>query len=232
MQKVVPSLKVKSLSERQFEGHGSIFGNVDLGDDVVLPGAFARSLAERKSSGILPGMFWMHDPGRVAGKWLDMKEDKRGLWVKGELAPTPLGDEVHALMKMDAVNGLSIGFQIRDQDYDRDGVRVIKEVDLWEVSVVSLPMNPLARVTHVKTQTSGAGEYVPTPKEFERILRDAGCSRSVAKQLIHLWMEAKDEPAERAEPSQREAVDADISGALASIADRMMAEAIRLKFAA
>jgi uncharacterized protein len=178
-------LELKRLESREFEGHGSVFGNVDLGGDIVLPGAFKRSLAQHRKAGTLPQMFWMHDPSRVPGKWLDMGEDDVGLSVKGTLAPTPLGDEIRTLLKMDAVRGLSIGYVTMDADYDNEGNRLIKEAELWEVSVVSLPMNPLAQVAHVKSRLSESGEYVPTPKEFERVLRDAGCSRSVAKMILH-----------------------------------------------
>jgi len=177
-------LEIKGLSNREFDGHGSVFGNVDLGGDIVLPGAFKRSLATHKSNGGLPSMFWMHDPSRVPGKWLDMSEDENGLAVKGVLADTPLGNEVHTLLKMQAVKGMSIGYRTLDHDYDRDGNRLIKEAELWEVSVVSLPMNPLAQVVHVKSQLSERGEYVPTLREFERTLRDVGCSQSVAKRII------------------------------------------------
>jgi uncharacterized protein len=177
-------LEIKSLHDREFEGHGSIFGNVDLGGDIVVKGAFNRSLKQHKQSGGLPSMFWMHDPTRVAGKWLDMSEDDNGLRVKGVLADTPLGNEIHTLLKMDAVRGLSIGYRTLDQDFDKAGNRLIKEAELWEVSVVSLPMNPLAQVAHVKSRLSAYGEYVPTAKEFERVLRDVGCSRSVAKTIL------------------------------------------------
>lgn len=177
-------LQVKSLNDREFEGYGSIFGNVDLGGDIVVPGAFKRSLKQHSSSGSLPAMFWMHDPTRVCGKWVDMSEDRNGLRVKGVLADTPLGNEIRTLLQMDAVKGLSIGYRTLDQDYDKDGNRLIKEAELWEVSVVSLPMNPLAQVTHAKSRLSERGEYVPTPREFERILRDVGCSQSVAKRIV------------------------------------------------
>ena len=191
-------LEIKSLSDREFSGHGSIFGNVDLGGEIVVPGAFKRSLVQHKKSGGLPAMFWQHDPSRVAGKWLDMSEDKNGLQVKGVLADTPLGNEIHTLLKMDAVRGLSIGYRTLDSDFDKDGNRLIKEAELWEVSVVSLPMNPLAQVAHVKSQLSAAGEYVPTPREFERILREVGCSHSVSKRIVAKMFdgeEARDEPA-------------------------------------
>jgi len=176
-------LEIKAISEREFEGHGSIFGNVDLGGDVVVPGAFKRTLADHKRSGTLPAMFWMHQPDKVAGAWTHMEEDRKGLYVRGELAPTPLGDEMRTLLKMKAVRGLSIGYAINQSDYDRDGNRLLKEIDLWEVSLVSLAMNPLAQVEAVKSRLSSLGEYVPTEREFERSLRDAGYSKSVARHL-------------------------------------------------
>ena len=175
------SLDIKTLGAREFEGHGSIFGNVDLGGDIVLPGAFKRSLAAHKKAGALPQMFWMHRPDQVPGRWLDMEEDSKGLYVRGELADTPLGNEMHTLLKMKAVRGQSIGYRTIDMDYDKDGNRLLKEIDLWEVSLVSLAMNPLARVEGVKSRLSAAGEYVPTQREFERLLRDAGCSRKLAE---------------------------------------------------
>jgi hypothetical protein len=173
----------------QFEGHGSVFGNVDWGNDAVMPGAFKRTLAEHNSEGTLPAMFWMHDPSRVAGKWLSMTEDDTGLLTKGELAPTDLGKEINVLLKMDAVKGLSIGYIPTLVDYTNDGVRLIKEVDLIEVSIVSIPMNPKAQIAHVKSRLSARGEYVPTENELaelkrdtERFLRGRGLSKKVSTQ--------------------------------------------------
>jgi len=177
-------LQIKKLTDREFEGHGSTFGNEDLGGDIVMPGAFKRSLAQHRKSGKWPQMFWMHRSDKVPGKWLSMKEDKEGLKVKGTLAETPLGDEIRTLLQMDAVRGLSIGYRTIDSDFDDDGRRLLKEIELWEVSVVSLPMNPLAQVAHAKSQLSATGEYVPTSREFERILRDVGCSQMVAKRIL------------------------------------------------
>ncbi len=192
MQKLTVPLEVKSLDAREFAGYGAVFGNVDLGGDIIIPGAFKKSLAEKRRAGGLPSMFWMHDPGRVPGKWVDMAEDKHGLAVKGVLAETPLGDEIRTLLKMEAVRGLSIGYMTRDHDYDKEGNRLLKEVDVFEVSVVSLPMNPLAQVAHAKSRLSACGEYVPTPREFERHLRDVGCSQRVAKQLMSKLFEDAD----------------------------------------
>lgn len=187
--RLTTSLEIKKLNNMQFEGHGSVFGNVDYGGDVVLPGAFKRTLAEHRAENSMPSMFWMHDPSRVAGKWLDMSEDEKGLATKGELAPTDLGKEIHTLLKMEAVKGLSIGYIPMDTDYTSDGIRLIKEADLIEVSVVSIPMNPKAQIQHVKSRLSAMGEYVPTDEEVaeakrdaERFLRNKGFSRKMAMQ--------------------------------------------------
>lgn len=242
-------LEIKSLAEREFEGYGSIFGNEDLGGDIVAPGAFKRTLAQHRKAGALPQMFWMHDPSRVPGKWLEMREDDDGLHVRGVLADTPLGNEVHTLLRMDAVRGLSIGYRMIDQDW-RDDVRIIKEAELWEVSVVSLPMNPLAQVAHVKSQLSAAGEYVPTPREFERILRDVGCSRMVAKTILSKLFDVDPRDVGFAVPrdaaqliEERRFSDSEVArlrdadeetdaaAMLQSIADSMLAERIKRKLA-
>lgn len=176
--------ELKSLGSREIEGHGSIFHNVDLGGDIVLKGAFARTLDEHRRNGSMPQMFWMHDPSRVPGKWMEMGEDDDGLNVKGVLADTDLGNEMRTLARMEAVRGLSIGYIPRDVDFDDDGNRLIKDVDLWEVSLVSLAMNPLAQIQAVKSRLSESGEYVPDAREFERMLRKCGLSQKTAKRVI------------------------------------------------
>ena len=129
-----------------------------------------RNLADRITRAPRP-----HDPAQVPGAWTAMKEDTRGLYVKGVLADTQLGNEVRTLLGMKAVRGLSIGFSVpqRGMDYEEDGTRVIKEAELWEVSVVSLPMNPRATVMHAKTRLSAAGEYVPTAQELSIVNKGA-----------------------------------------------------------
>lgn len=220
-------LEIKALNNREFEGYGSVFGNEDLGGEVVMRGAFKRSLAQHKEAGSLPQMFWMHDPSRVPGKWTDMSEDDGGLTVKGVLAPTPLGDEIHTLLKMDAVKGLSIGYRTLDQDWTDDGVRLIKEAELWEVSVVSLPMNPLAQVEHVKSRLSAKGEYVPTPREFERTLRDVGCSQRIAKAILSKVYEGE----LRDVPAGKDDEERDVLVALNNLTDTLIARQILDTFA-
>ena len=163
-----------------------------------------------------------------------MGEDADGLVVKGVLADTPLGDEIPTLLKMDAVRGLSIGYETVDQDYDGDGNRLLKEINLWEVSVVSLPMNPLAQVVHAKSQLSEVGEYVPTHREFERTLRDVGCSQSVAKTILSKVFEDEEPTRDVAEPTREVEVveivtktDIEIARDLNRVAEAMYAATIR-----
>lgn len=230
MEKMCVSLDVKSLKERELEGLGAVFRNRDLGGDIIAPGAFSKTL-KRPTQKVRP-MLWMHKPDQVIGRWDSMTESDEGLVVKGVLADTDLGNEIHTLLKMEAVRGLSIGYEVNDYGYDKSGARILKEVDLWEVSVVSMPMNPLATIQHVKSRLSAAGEYVPTIKEFERILRNAGCSASVAKSISYKLRTLEDEPDEMPELSPRKAEEEDVAQALKALAEKMQATAIRLAFAA
>jgi hypothetical protein len=135
---------------------------------------------------------------------------------------------------MGAIGGMSIGYQVNDYAYDRKGNRLLKEVELLEVSVVSMPMNPLAEIAYVKTRMSANGEYVPTIKEFENILRDAGCSRAVAKQIAYKvrLLEDDGDSGDRSEEPPRQVGDDEEEKAAQALAEKIMADLIRQKFAA
>lgn len=166
--------EVKAIQQDgTFEGFGSVFGNVDSYKEVVAPGAFTESLAAWKASGRLPPVLWQHRAGEPIGPYLDMEEKPVGLWVKGHLLVDDVqkAKEARALMKSKAVNGLSIGFVTREDSYDRvTGIRTLKKVDLWEVSVVTFPANPAAQISSVKS----AIDAVQTLSEAEDFLRDVG----------------------------------------------------------
>lgn len=134
----------------RFSGYASIFGKIDLGRDIIEPGAFARSLAKRGPGEVR--MLFQHDPDQPIGRWTAIREDDRGLYVEGRLAlGVRQGREVHEMMKSGALDGLSIGFQTVKSRADRPGgIRRIMDADLWEISVVTFPMQPGARVTAVK----------------------------------------------------------------------------------
>lgn len=155
------------------EGYGSVFGVKDAYDDVIVPGAFSASLADHRSTGTMPAMLWQHNPSEPIGVWSEMSEDSRGLKIKGKIAmDTVRGKEAHSLLKMGALNGLSIGFVATAKSYnDKDGTRTITGIDLWEVSLVTFPANRSARVTGVKSNDPFAG--FTKPSEAERWLREA-----------------------------------------------------------
>jgi|GEM_PF-21875 len=166
-----------------FSGYASLFGAVDLGRDVIEPGAFAASLKRRGASDVR--MLYQHDPDQPIGRWLSIREDARGLHVEGKLAlGVARAREVHELMKSGALDGLSIGFQtLRARTEAKAGVRRILSADLWEISVVTFPMQPGARVTAVKAL--GQGTATLTRRELERRLtRDAGLNRRQARGLM------------------------------------------------
>lgn len=135
-----------------FEGYASLFGKVDLGRDVVERGAFAASLGKRGAGAIR--MLFQHDPNAPIGTWSEIREDARGLFVRGRLAlQSARAREVHSLMKEGALDGLSIGFRtVRARTEAKTGIRRIVEVDLWEISVVTFPMLPEARIEAVKAR--------------------------------------------------------------------------------
>lgn len=146
-------LQVKSIDERGvFEGYGNVFGVEDHYRDVVEPGAFAASLKRWADRGRLPALLWQHDSSRPIGVYEAMAEDEHGLHVRGRLLidDVALAREAWALLKVGAVNGLSIGFNAVREERDNDRVNHIREIDLWEVSLVTFPANEAARVTDVK----------------------------------------------------------------------------------
>ena len=166
--------EVKAVEDNGvFEGFGSVFGNVDSYKEVVAPGAFAESLAGWKAAGRLPPVLWQHRSGEPIGPYLSMEEQAVGLHVKGQLLVDDVqrAKEARALMKAKAVNGLSIGFVTREDSYDRvSGVRTLKKIDLWEVSVVTFPANPAAQISSVKSTI----DAIQTLREAEDFLRDVG----------------------------------------------------------
>lgn len=167
-------------ADGSFAGYASLFGRVDLGRDVVERGAFEKSLKRRGVAGIR--MLFQHDPNQPIGAWTEIREDARGLFVRGRLqVEVGRAREVLSLMRGGALDGLSIGFKtVRARNDPAAGVRRIVEAALWEISVVTFPMLPGARIDHVK-----AARPLPTTREFERWLtRDAGLTRSDAQAVI------------------------------------------------
>ncbi len=133
-----------------FTGYASLFGEVDLGQDLVMPGAFRESLRLRGARGVK--LLFQHDPNEPIGVWLELAEDSRGLFARGRLMPeVTRAREVLSLMRAGALDGLSIGFRtVKGRTDPATGVRRLDQIDLWEISVVTFPMLPEARVSAVK----------------------------------------------------------------------------------
>jgi HK97 family phage prohead protease len=180
--------EIKKLQEDgSFEGYGSVFNVADSDSEVIVPGAFKNSLLRWNAKGRKPPLLWQHQQQEPIGVFTDLGEDAKGLRVAGQLVlESQRGAEAYALLKAGAVTGLSIGFQDvpGGSDYDRKrGVRVIKDLNLWEVSLVTFPANDEARIGAVKASFR-SGE-VPHVRVLETALREElGFSHKQAKAFI------------------------------------------------
>lgn len=181
-----------SDSDGTFSGYGAAFGNVDSYGDVIKQGAFKRTLREAKKGGRWPAMLAQHggwgmssDDCMPIGIWTSMEEDEKGLYVEGKLAlDTQRGRDAYALLKMQprpALDGLSIGYIAKKFTVGtkpEEPRRLLEDVDLLEISLVTWPANGAARVDAVKSFD---------PREIEEALRDAGFSRSEAVKAVAVF---------------------------------------------
>ena len=172
------SPEFKAAKDGTVEGYGAIFGNIDRGHDIVEAGAFADSLTD----GPKVKMLWQHNPDRPIGVWDEVAEDDKGLRVKGHiLNDVEAGREATVLLKAGAIDGLSIGYrtlEFREAKIDDRWVRVIEKAELWEVSLVTFPMNPEATIDAVKAASMSR-------KDMERhLLSNSTLSRSVVSALM------------------------------------------------
>jgi uncharacterized protein len=147
-----------------FSGYAVIWGERNGHNEIVHRGAFAKTLAAHKAAGTRPVMLWSHNPAEIIGVWDEVREDERGLFVRGRLlTDITSGREAHARMKAGAVNGLSIGFRVLPGGQERRaGVRHLTAVELPEISVVGVPSGTNARITSVRShgRTTSAAAFV------------------------------------------------------------------------
>ncbi|MGQ4273416.1 HK97 family phage prohead protease [Terrihabitans sp. B22-R8] len=189
----------------EFEGYASTFGNVDLGGDSVQPGAFIESVVKAKSERRTIPMLWMHQQDQLLGKWTDIAEDAKGLYVKGKLnLATNQGREKYEHLKENEIGGMSIGYRVpaggAEQDERRRGVQNLVKLDLREISLVTMPMNIEARVTGVKADIHdlrdrlAAGERL-SEREWERLLKSQlDLSNAEAERAVRLHLKGQGEP--------------------------------------
>lgn len=171
------SLKIEIKADGdsgKISGYGAVFNNIDRAGDRILPGAFSKSIAMAR-----PKMLWQHDVSQPIGVWEDFREDDKGLYMEGKLVTSStLGRDAYELAKAGAIDGLSIGYRVLD-DRDNGGVRELIEIDLMEVSMVTVPANERATITGVKNL-----EASMTERDFERLLLSNGFSRKAAKIVV------------------------------------------------
>lgn len=186
------NFELKSFGDTgAFAGYASVFNVVDNQQDVMLPGAFSKSLSEKLTASATR-LLWQHQADEPIGVLHTIKEDAYGLYVAGDLLlGLQRGKEAYELLKSGAINGLSIGYKPVDFSYDpATGVRYLGAVELWEVSLVTFPANDKAGVTQLKT------ELPQTIRSFEQFLRDAGFSRKSAKAIAAGGFSKQAEPRE------------------------------------
>jgi len=195
----IRDLKFADGGVRKFSGYGAVFGNVDSYGDVIAKGAFGRTLSEHKAAGTMPAMLSQHGPVMGGdemmpiGVWTSMMEDDHGLLVEGRLSDTPRGNEAYTLLKDRALRGLSIGYVARKftlRTKPDEPRRTLTDIELIEVSLVTFPANPKARVDAVK----GVQGKAITTRDCEHALRDAGVPRELAKAIVAKgWRAATDQ---------------------------------------
>lgn len=170
---------VKEMTDTgEFEGYASTFNNIDGGHDMMIEGAFSESLKTTPAGQVK--MLWQHQTDHIIGKYLEIREDSKGLFVHGKLnLKIAKAAEAYELMRDELIDGLSIGYRTVKDEIDRaNGVRKLLKVDLREISVVTFPMDRNSTIGYVK------GETMPTEREFEALLRDAGFTSKQAKTVI------------------------------------------------
>lgn len=167
----------------KFTCYGNVKGNVDHALDRTLDGAYTDSINKHKANGTMPKMFWMHDPySTPVGKWLDMKEDQKGLYLEGEFANTEKGRELYELMKMGALDSFSIGYSVIDEKWNQEkGCNDLIKLDIREISVVSFACNEESRLVDIKSRMDD-GE-LPTKRELQEFLRESGLSKRQAERV-------------------------------------------------
>lgn len=190
---VIPFQRKSVTAAGEFVGLASTFGNVDLGGDVVVAGAFRDTLSEWKARRELPLLAWYHDMGEPVGDWLEMDEDANGLPCRGQLwvdadRRTDAAVKARNMLIGTGPKGLSIGYGVREsEEAVRDGkpVRLLKSVELYEVSIVPFGMNPRALVSDAKSASLFSSGSLVDIRTAESLVRDVlGLSARQAKAFL------------------------------------------------
>lgn len=177
-------IKADSNDSGRIKGYGAYFGNIDRGMDIIQKGAFSENRRSVK-------MLYQHDSSKLLGTWDIVTEDEKGLMVEGDInLKTTLGRDIYELAKSGALSDMSVGFKTQEYEYDEKSVRHIKKAELFEVSLVSFPMNEKANILSVKSSD------IENERDFEHFLKQAGFSNKQAKIITNhgfkAFMDRKD----------------------------------------
>lgn len=206
-------------------GFLATYGNIDRVNDRIEPGAFKESIERHKSEGRPIRMLFQHDRKQVIGGFPieKVRDDIEGLFVEGEIVlESDKTRQIFALAKKGFLSDMSIGFSIDESEFDENGVRILKKLDLWEGSIVDEPANPDARIQEVKLFTTDDAESIKTKRDFEKFLRDVGMSRKGAVILASRFNEQREadsqdeQKAQEAEALTKKAIE-DLRQAIARI---------------
>jgi HK97 family phage prohead protease len=167
------ALAIRAIGEEGvIEGYAAIFGEKNGHNEIVQPGAFAETLSQHRAAGTMPFMFRNHSSNDVIGFWEEMEEDQRGLRVKGQLLlEKQIGRDAYIDVKKAQVRGLSVGFIAKEDEYDyKTNTRIIRAMDLFEVSLVAFPSAKSANLYMIRSENV---DQIFKPSDAERLLRDA-----------------------------------------------------------
>ncbi|WP_275788592.1 HK97 family phage prohead protease [Pararhizobium gei] len=157
----------------EFSGYAVVWGERNGHNEIVQRGAFQKSLLDHRAAGTRPVMLWSHDTSAIIGVWTEIREDDKGLFVRGQLVvSTPRGREAYDLLKAGALNGLSIGFRAPVGRRSADGVRILTALDVREISLVGMPSAGNARITSVRSY----GRSAESAAAFIEACRKAKCA--------------------------------------------------------
>lgn len=190
----ITGFKAAADGGMKFSCYGNVKGNIDHAQDRTVDGAYVKSIENHKANGTMPKMFWMHNPFETPiGKWTDMREDAKGLYMEGEFADTEKGREVYELMKMGALDSFSIGYSVDKEKWNHEKqCNDLIELDIKEVSVVTFACNEESRLVGIKSKMED-GE-LPTQRELQDLLREAGLSKRQAEKIASKYLPECDEP--------------------------------------
>jgi HK97 family phage prohead protease len=212
------AFEIKNFDEEKgvFEGYGSIFGNKDSYNDIVHKGAFIKTLEKRK-----PAMLWQHKTDEPIGTWEEVREDEKGLFVKGSLEiESDFGKRVYGLLKKGALSGLSIGYSIPKggSDIDKENkVRNLREVKLFEVSLVTMPANEESLIDTVKSI-----EQFTCMKDCEAFLMEKGLNRNERNTLISKLKEFSKKREVEDEKAKKREVEAKLTSSVEELLNKFI----------